>query len=220
MKRHTILLLFFLPMIINGQSLELSGVFSSSKVHEYSYAPGIEAGISYDLFSKSRVSLGYSYLAKKADFNLNYSENFSGSSSPDYYYFNTIKSDCAKSSIKLMYGWKLINSKTSSLIIGPFVSLNYFTLNRDYDVIKYSVLDSIVSDFEYSKNVTENNRFGKGIFVEFTSNSSIIEKMEVYSRFTFESSDYLEQDLGGYSDPSAINFLSLNIGLRYFFVVK
>jgi len=222
MKNHIILIVLYIcPLFIHGQSIEFSGLYSSTQAQEFVNTSGVEAGLSYDFLSRSRISLECCFTSKKTSYSLNYPEIVSGSSIPDYYYFNMINSDCSKSSLKLFYGWKLINGSSSSLFIGPVISINYFSLNRNYNETFYNPTNSSVSRREYSKSETFRKRFGKGLFVEFSCNSSIIKKLDLFSRFSFERINYDDEIyLGTVNDPETISSYTVNIGVRYHFVEK
>jgi len=222
MKNHVILIVLYIcPIFIYGQSIEFSGSYSSTQAKEFVNTFGVEGGLSYDFKSRSRISLLYCFTSKKANYSLNYPETVSGSSIPDYYYFNVINSDCSKSSLKLIYGWKLINDDSYSLLIGPIISVNYFSLNRNYNETFYNPANSTGSQREYSKSETFRNRFGKGLFIEFSCNSSIIKKLDLFSRCSFERINYDDDMyLGTVNDPATISSYTLNIGVRYHFVEK
>jgi hypothetical protein len=190
---------------ISAQQIKVFPVFSVSSYQKFHASIGY--GIGYDIISKSKNKLGFTF---SQSFNsTDYSYIFSsGADGKDYY--RDVKPQNQKLSFSTCYSFNIKNSPKSDFFIGPKIGINYFKINE-------SIVEREVNESEtqsYTNKYWENNKIGLGLSLEYERNV-LSDKLSL--SFSTEPELIFFSKFGqmGSSEPPIIGYLSFNLNVIF-----
>lgn len=203
---------------LTGQSIELSGLFTTTKINDFENTFGYDLGYNFKNINRNRISIHFSHCIKDASYDdIKIDESSNGSLFPEYYFYQ-INSDNQRIGFHFDICHSLIDNDFSMLGIGSSVSYYYFTFDRKTELIHYRPFpDNFFQQTESESIYNKKNRIGLDLFFEFEIKSVVVERLNLFSRLNTGLITYgtFAHEMGGWDYPWLTKWLTINLGLRY-----
>lgn len=201
-----------------GQSIELSGLFTTTEINDFKNSFGYDVGYNLKKIKQNRISLHVSHVIKNAAYDeIEIDKESNGPEFPEYYFYQ-MHSKNQRLGIHLNLCHYLIENNTINFGIGTQLSYYYFIYDKKTELIHYRPYPEYFFLTTVSESIiNKRNRIGIDLFAEFEIKSAINKRLNLFSRINSGLITYgtFAHEMGGWDDPWLTKWFTLNAGIRY-----
>lgn len=215
-------LLMVVSLYSFAQSIELSGIFSTSCHNNYKNALGYRAGYVFKEHRAGRqFAIHASHIIKNAHYFKIDDDEYSSGPERKTFYFNEIRSFNQCFGLHISNSRNILHSETSKLLFGVEASYYYIHLNQNGYTKSYSPYYQYYREYSWHKVYDYKHRLGLSLLLESELSPTNHKRMHFLlgTKVGFISYDHtFQRMLPGNGEPWFISSFQTYIGLRYSFV--
>lgn len=202
-----ILAAMFIVNGVNAQELEVHGGLSkcSNEMFDGAFAYGI--GYNQIIGGRHRLGLGVSDLVKSSEYQVAEHNNSDGR-----LLAQRVSPNNHRYGLSLSYAYRFIDNQNASLAFGVFVGYTFYRVKGT--ISEYRSMDKAVA---YPYSDAKNGNWALGCLMEYEIKQIVCKQLSSFVQIRPEATYYEHIGMIGSNNPTLLNYVGINIGLRYSF---
>lgn len=206
--RYLIIFTLFFTNAIQGQQIDISGLYSSSTVKQLKNNWGYD--LKYNHFiNKNRIGLSFKHYFYNTEYDNIRTSLVDGVTK----YIEEQEPQNRRIAINLIYSYILVENEKSNLYIGCNAGINYFHFRGVNNSIR--ITDGYVTKVIYPYEYTKKNRLGFGFLIEYEINEVFSERFSTSITINPELTAFAKWGMTGGYAPWTVRWLNFSISLKY-----